>query len=339
MHDVAVTAGVSLSTVSRVVNGDARVRALLAAKVVQAIDELGYRRDLTASSLRRADRASTLIGLVVDDLGNPFFASMQRAIEDVSREHGVLALAGSSAGEPSRERELVEAFAARRIDGLIIAPVSADQTYLARELADGLALVYVDRAPVGIDADAVLVDNVGGACRGVEHLLAAGHRRVAYLGDRQHLAPLRDRLVGYRLALAGAGLPIDPALIRQDVSRSPLAAAEVEVMLALPDPPTAFFAAENTITIGVVQALKRLGRQHEVGLVGFDDLDLADAVVPGLTVIAQEPAVLGRTAAELLFQRLSGDGEAARRVIEPTRLVARGSGEIRARPARMAGTG
>jgi LacI family transcriptional regulator len=331
MRDVALSAGVSLSTVSRVVNRDTTVRTALAARVRDAIDELGYRRDLTASSLRRADRVSTLIGLVFDDVGNPFFSSLQRAIEEVARRRGVLAIAGSSDDEPERERELVEAFAARHVDGMIIAPLGDEHAYLERERRAGVALVFVDRPASGVDADAVLVDNAGGAKHGVEHLLAGGHRRIGYLGDRQHIASSRERLRGYRSGLATAGVPFDPALVRLDVRGPSLAAAEVNALLSLPNPPTALFTAQNLITVGAVQALKRLGLQREIALVGFDDVELADAVDPGLTVIAQDPVALGHAAAQLLFARIDGDDGPARRVIEPTRLIVRGSGEIRAR--------
>jgi LacI family transcriptional regulator len=331
MQDVAVGAGVSLSTVSRVVNRDRTVQAALASRVRDVIDELGYRRDLTASSLRRADRVSTLIGLVFDDVANPFFSSLHRGVEEVARKRGVLTLAGSSDDEPDRERELTEAFAARRVDGMIIAPVGDDHTYLERERSSGVALVFVDRPPSGLDADAVIVDNAGAVQNGVEHLLSGGHRRVGYLGDRQHIGSSRERMRGYRTALGAAGLPFDSALVRLDVRGPSLAAAEVQALLSLPDPPTALFTAQNLITIGAVHALKRLGLEHAIALVGLDDVELADAVDPGLTVVAQDPAALGRAAADLLFARIDGDEAPTRRVVEPTRLIVRGSGEIRAR--------
>jgi LacI family transcriptional regulator len=329
MHHVARAAGVSLSTVSRVVNGDPTVGAVLAGRVQAVIDELGYRRDETASSLRRADRASTLIGLVVDDLGNPFFSSLHRGVEEVARKRGVLTLAGSSDDEVARERELAHAFAARRVDGMILAPVGVDHAYLERDRRAGMPLVFVDRPALCIDADAVIVDNAGGAQRGVAHLISAGHRRVGYLGDRQHLASSRERLRGYRLALEAAGIEYESTIVRLDVRGGPVAAAEVQALLSGDAPPTALFTAQNLITIGAVLALKRLGRSQQVALVGFDDIDLSDAVDPGLTVVAQNPIALGRTAAELLFARIDGDRSPPRLVTEPTQLLVRGSGEVR----------
>jgi LacI family transcriptional regulator len=328
MKDVAGVAGVSLATVSRVVNGSDDVRIDLAARVHDAIAVLGYRRDLTASTLRRADRVSASIGLVFEDVSNPFFSAVHRGVEEVARECGVLTFAGSSDEDPDRERELAEAFGARGVDGLVIVPCSADQSYLHRDRQAGVALVFVDRPPRFIDADAVLSDNVGGARTGVEHLLAAGHRRIAFLGDRPEIFTAQMRNRGYREALAAAGVAADPALERAGLADGAAAAAAARDLLDLPDPPTALFTGQNLITIGAIRTLRDLGLQHKVGLVGFDDVVLGDMLEPGITVIAQDPYALGRRAAELLFFRLGGfDGE-SREVVLPTRLVARGSGEL-----------
>jgi LacI family transcriptional regulator len=162
MREVAAVAGVSLSTVSRVVNGGAGVRPDLVERVRDAVALLGYRHNLTASSLRRADRLSATIGVIFEDVSNPFFGSVHRGVEDVARERGVLTLVGSSDEEPERERELADAFMARGVDGLIVASAVSDNAYLLRERAAGLALAFVDRPPRLIDADAVVSDNAGG---------------------------------------------------------------------------------------------------------------------------------------------------------------------------------
>jgi LacI family transcriptional regulator len=329
MRDVAGRAHVSLSTVSRVVNGDPAVAPALAQRVRATIAELDYRRDLTASSLRRADRATTSIGLVFDDLANPFFAAVQRGVEEVARMRGVLALAGSTDDQVQRERELVEAFLARRVDGIVVAPVSSDQSHLAREASTGAPVVFVDRPPEGLDADVVTIDNVAAARSGVEHLIASGHRRIAFIGSRRHISSSRDRLLGYRTALELANVPFDESLVRLDVHGATVAAAEVDALLDRDEPPTALFTAQNQITTGAVLALRRRNASRRIAVVGFDDLELASALDPPLTVVSQDPLALGRTAAELLFARIDGDDGPTRRVIEPTHLIARGSGEIR----------
>jgi LacI family transcriptional regulator len=328
MREVAAVAGVSLSTVSRALNADPKVDPKLAERVHSAVAMLGYRRDVTATTLRRADRLSASIGLVFDDVANPFHATLHRGIEDVARARGVLAFAGSSDEDGARERDLVQAFLSRRVDGLVIVPAGSDHSYLLRDREAGVGLVFVDRPPAFIDADVVLSDHAGGARVATEHLLAAGHRRIGYLGDRQRIASAAERLRGHREALADRGVAFDPALVRLELEDSAMAREATLGLLDGENPPTAVFTAQNLITIGAVEALRARGAQHRVALVGFDDITLADAVDPGLTVVAQDPWDIGRAAAELLFARLDGDTGPTRRVELPTTLIARGSGEI-----------
>jgi LacI family transcriptional regulator len=328
MREVAAVAGVSLSTVSRVVNGGAGVREDLVERVRAAVDMLGYRHNLTASTLRRADRQSATIGLIFEDVSNPFFGSVHRGVEDVARERGVLTLAGSSDEEADRERELADAFMARGVDGLIVASAVHDNAYLLRERAAGLALAFVDRPPRFIDADAVVSDNAGGARVAVEHLIAAGHRRIGFLGDRPDLFTAAERLRGYREALTEHGGDHDDALVRHPAFRAVDVDATVRELLGGPNPPTALFTAQNLITLAALGTLHELGLRHTVALVGFDDIPLADLLEPGVTVVAQDPYALGRHAADLLFSRLDGHRGASRREVLPATLIVRGSGEI-----------
>lgn len=327
MKEVAAVAGVSLATVSRVVNGGERVRSDLAERVQRAVDLLGYRHNVTASSLRRADGLSASLGLIFEDVSNPFFSAVHRGVEEVARERGVLTFAGSSDQIPQRERELAEAFGARGVDGLIIVPASTDHSYLLRDRAAGVALVFVDRPAQFVDADAVLTDNAGGAARAVAHLVAAGHERIAFLGDRPTIYTAAERLRGYREALARHGLTEEAALVRTVPVPADAYAATRELVLGS-DPPTALFTSQNLITIAAVRALHDIGQAGSVALVGFDDVVLADVVRPGLTVVAQDPTALGRRAAELVFSRLDGYDGPSRRVVLETTLVARGSGEL-----------
>jgi LacI family transcriptional regulator len=328
MREVATLAGVSLATVSRVINGEGTVRPDLAAKVRDAVALLGYRRDLTATNLRRADRQSASIGLVFDDVSNPFHAAVLRGVEMVARARGVLPLVGSTDEDGARERELAEALLSRRVDGLIVVPSGPDHSYLQPEADAGVGLVFADRPPKFIDADCVLSDNAGGAAAGTARLLANGHRRIGFLGDLETIFTARERLRGYREALAANGVPFDPALVRMNLHDSVAASEAAAGLLDGDDPPTALFSAQNLITVGVVYRLRRLGRHREVALVGFDDLTLADALEPGLTVIAQDAHRLGRAAAERLFTRIDGDRGPTRRVVVPTTLIERGSGEL-----------
>jgi LacI family transcriptional regulator len=320
MRDVARSAGVSLKTVSRVVNGETTVAPDLAARVRAAVESLHYRPHIGASMLRRNDRRTRTIGLLLEDTASPFSAAVHRAVEDEAHRHGVQVLTGSLDEDPARERELARAFAERQADGMIIAPAGADQSYL-RSLSE-LPVVFIDRDPCGFAADSVLATNAAGAASAIRHLLTRGHRRIAYLGD---VSIARSRFQGYLAALAAAGL----APVRaHDLHDETAAGRAVSAVLVGPDPPTALFTSQNLITIGAIRALHRLGRQWEVALVGFGDLPLADLLEPGITVVAQDPVAMGRAAARALFERIDGFTGPPRRYEVPTTLIARGSGEL-----------
>jgi LacI family transcriptional regulator len=329
MRDVAALARVSVTTVSRVINGEPGVSPPLALRVGAAIEQLNYRHNLTASSLRRADGRGGTIGVVLEYIADPFDALMHRAIEEYALTRGVLVLAGSLLEDEARERELIAALAARRVDGLVIMPAGHDQSYLLNERRSGTPMVFVDRPPSFFDADDVLTDNLDGARRGVGHLLAHGHRRVGYLGDLQRITTAALRLQGYRDELAVQGIGADDRLVRTDVRGSEQAEAVTLEILSNKPAPTALFAGQGPLTTGAYRGLRRLGLHHKVALVGFDDIPLADLLEPGITVMAQDPAAMGRAAAELLFRRMDGDRSPSVHQVIPTRLVTRGSGEIR----------
>jgi len=327
MRDVAALAGVSLKTVSRVVNQEPGVSPELASRVLDAVGLLGYRHNLTASSLRRADQKTATIGLLLEDISNPFSSGLHRAIEDVASARGTLVLASSSDEDPDRQRDLLHALVSRRVDGLIAVPASGNQSSLLSERRLGRPMVLVDRpAP---EADSVTVDNRAGATRALRHLVAGGHRRVAFLGDLRSLWTATERHAGYVEGLAAEGITLDPHLVVMDVRGVDTVERAVAGLLAAPEPPTALLTGQNLITIGAIHALQRLGLQHRVALVSFDDFPLADLLVPRVSVVAQDPTAIGRAAAELLFARLDGDRRPPRHVVVPTRLIARGSGEIR----------
>ena len=234
MNDVARTAGVSLKTVSRVVNGETTVAPDLAARVRAAVESLNYRPHIGASMLRRHDRRTRTIGVLLEDVGNPFSAALHRAIEDEARLRGVQVLIGSVDENAQRERELAAAFAQRHADGLIIAPTGDDQSHLA-SFSD-TPVVYVDRPGRGFAGDAVLSTNVSGSRDAVRHLVTAGHRRIAYLGDDAGIATARERHRGYLAALGAAGL--EPHIVRR-LRHPSLAESATLGVFDRPEPPTA----------------------------------------------------------------------------------------------------
>jgi LacI family transcriptional regulator len=329
MRDVAALAKVSIKTVSRVVNDEPGVSPSLVRRVLAATERLDYRHNLTASSLRRSDGRSATIGVVLEDVGNPFSSTLHRSIEDVAGERGVLVLAGSSDEDAARERELVSAFASRRVDGLIIVPAGHDHSYLLSERRAGTAIVFVDRPPAFLDADTVLTDNEAGARRGVRHLISHGHRRIGYLGDLQTIATAAMRYQGYLEELAANSIDVDDKIVQ--LGRHGIESAETATieLFSSRRPPTALFTGQNLITIGAFRGLRKLDLLDRVALVGFDDFLLADLLKPAITVIAQDPVAIGRAAAELLFRRLDGDHSPSAHHVVPTRLIARGSGEVK----------
>lgn len=328
MRDVAARAQVSFKTVSRVVNDEPGVSPELARRVRRAIEELDFRPNAGARFLRRSARRTAAIALLLEDVGNPYSAAVQRAVEDVAVPRGVMVFSASLDEDPARERALAKEFGARHADGLILAPAGDDQSYLAGELRAGTAIVCIDRPARNLPVDSVLTTNAVGAAEGVRHLAAAGHRRIAFLGDRRTIVTARERFTGYREALAAVGLPLDPALVAHDLHSPVLADGAVTALLDRPDPPTAVFAAQNLVTVGVVRALRRLGLENAVAVVGFDDFLLADLLSPGITVVAQDPVAIGRIAADRLFARIGGDERPPETRLVPTSLVRRGSGEI-----------
>ncbi|MEU7034567.1 LacI family DNA-binding transcriptional regulator [Streptomyces sp. NPDC046237] len=322
MKDVAALAGVGLKTVSRVVNGEPGVTPDTEHRVQEAIDSLGFRRNDSARVLRKGRTAS--VGLVLEDLADPFYGPLSRAVEEVARAHGALLINGSSAEDPEREQELALALCARRVDGLIVIPAGTDHRYLEPEIKAGVATVFVDRPAGRIDADVVLSDSFGGSRDGVAHLIAHGHRRIGFIGDQPRIHTATERLRGYRTAMEDAGLDVDPAWVSLGPTAPDRVREAVTAMVSGPEPVTALFAGNNRVTVTAVRTLA--GRPDPVALVGFDDIELADLL--GITVIAQDAAALGRTAAERLFRRLDGFDDEPAHVVLDTRLIPRGSGEI-----------
>jgi LacI family transcriptional regulator len=323
MKDVASRAGVALKTVSRVVNDEPGVTPETATRVRNAINELGFRRNDSARLLRKGQTAS--IGLIMEDIGDPFYSALSRAVEDVAHWNGSLLFAGSSDEDPQREQELALALCARRVDGLIVIPASGDHRYLLPEIAAGVASVFVDRPAGLIDADAVLADNVGGTRAGVAHLIRHGHRRIGFIGDAPHIYTAAQRQQGYRDAMTEAGLPVEPSWVSMAKPTQDSVRDALTGMLTGPAPVTALFCGNNRVTVLALRATA--GRRMAV--VGFDDFELADLVSPGVTVVAQNPAEMGRRAAELLFGRLTGTRGPAQYIELGTKLIVRGSGEIR----------
>jgi LacI family transcriptional regulator len=328
MRDVARVAGVSAKTVSRVFNDDPHVTEETRERVRWAMQKLNYVPNLLARSFRAG--ADAAVGLAVPDIADPFFAEMTSSIEVdlVGRGMAVVVTSLGHGGRGAdRERSALEALLRRQISGLIVACVSADQSYLA-PWQERTSMVFVDRAPKGLSGVYVIEDDLGGARAAVTHLASHGHRRVAFLGVSTPVTTTRRRLKGYRSALAENGLPDSPDLICMPAESAEEAAAELVKRLEAPDPPTAVFSSNIPCTMALVLALQRAERT-DIAVVGFGDFPMAAALAPAVTVVDQDPAGLGRIAVERLLQRIEDpQAEPRRRTVLPVHLIPRGSGEL-----------
>lgn len=332
MKHVAALAGVGIKTVSRVMNNEPGVSEATQQKVLEATRQLNYQLDMAAGSLRRTGRRTLSLGLLLPSVANPFSAEIHRAIEDAARVRGIAVFASSLDDEPERERPLVSAFLRRRVDGLILTTAAKSQAYLLPEMAQNLPLVFIDREPVGIEADTVMTDNAEGAAGAARHLIAHGHRRLAYLGDRPDIQTARLRRHGFMTELGHAGIPTAGMPVLEGLHNVESAYRSAMELLSSDEPPTAIFSSQNLVTLGVIRALRDLGASRRVALVGFDDYSLFDLLDPGVTVVAQHPERLGSLAAERILARIDGDHSAVETYIVPSELIPRGSGELQPQP-------
>jgi LacI family transcriptional regulator len=321
--DVARLAGVSLKTASRALNGEPHVAEHTATRVHKAAGQLGFRPNTIARELRQGAR-SRAVGLIIGDVGNPFYARVARGVERRLRAGGLQLLMASSDEDPDTERRLTADMLDRRVCGLLMTTCLTDHAHLEVERRLGIPLAFLDRPPAGIVADTIAIDNDGGARLAARHLLAQGHRRIGVIGDLSRLTTHRERLAGFGAEMRAAGIADWERWVRTDSHDSDAAGrATRELLGGADEAPTALFTTNNRITVGALRALR--GVPEPPALVGFDDFELADLL--GVTVITHEPEHLGELAAECITARLDGDGGATRETRLPARLLTRGSGE------------
>jgi LacI family transcriptional regulator len=312
IRDVAQAAGVSLSSVSRALNGGKNVSARVVRDVTAAANRLGYQPDYLARGLRT--RSSGMVGCLVSDVSNPLNAGIVRAAEARLRDAGYLLVVASTANDPGRERAAADAFRARRMDGMLVAPGSDANSKAWRDLAiAGTPVVIVDRdAPEDEDGmrwPAVQVDHRGGARAATRYLIALGHRRIALLTADDRMRPSRERIAGFRETFAEEG--IDPTGAQVCIQESSMDFAHGDALALLRDRerPTALIALGTRILAGTLRAARDLGLSvpGELSVLSVGDTDLAAVHTPAVTALRWNLADVGRAAAELLLQRLRGE--------------------------------
>jgi LacI family transcriptional regulator len=326
IRDVAALAGVGTKTVSRVINDEANVSPQTRQRVERAVLALNFKPNQGAGALRRGDRKTLTLGLLLDAVDNPFSAAIYRAVETVAFGRDTAVLAASSDNDSRRERAMVDAFTRRRVDGLILSTITEDQGYLHVEREQGTPLVFVDRPPTGLLADAVITNNYEAAIEATRHLINHGHRQIAFLGNEPATSQTRGRQHGFVDAMTAAGLAgtaREVAGLRTEQDSY----TAVRGLVQLDNPPSALFTSHYLITLGAVRALHELQQERKIALIGFDDIVLADLIRPAITVMAPDPTGLGTIAAQRTFARLDGDTSPVQTIVVPAKLIARGSGE------------
>jgi len=327
VKDVAAAASVSVGTVSNVLNQPAKVAPATVERVMNAISELGYVRNDAARQLRAG--RSRCIGLVVLDVGNPFFAEVARGAEARAAEAGMTVLLGSSDERLDRESTYLDLFQEQRVNGVLVTPATEDLAPLARLRDAGVPVVLVDRETIGGEYLSVAVDDIQGGQLAVSHLLELGRRRIAFIGGPLATRQVADRLEGARRAVAAvAGATLEVIETRALTVLQGRAAGEALVGRGAADRPDAVFAANDLLAVGLLQGLSLLADLRvpdDIALIGYDDIDFASATVVPLSSIRQPASLIGYTAVDVLLAEIGGGDGHERNVRFQPELVVRAS--------------
>ncbi|TDC21611.1 LacI family transcriptional regulator [Micromonospora sp. 15K316] len=324
IYDVARQAQVSPATVSRVLNGRTTVDPAMAARVHQAMRDLDYRPNAVARNLRLSQ--TSLWAVIISDIGNPFFTSMVRGVEDVAQSAGYSVVLCNSDEDPEKESRYIAAALAERMAGVIIS-TSGRSTAINRLVEARIPVVAIDRQLRGVTIDTVLVDNVQGAEMATTHLLDNGYRRVACITGPRRISTAAQRLRGYQRALRAGGHEVNDSLVRYADFREEGGYQAMASLLDSDNPPDSVFATNNLMTVGAVECLVDRGIRVPAafGVVGFDDIPWAHLVKPSLSTVSQPTYDLGRAAAVLLTERIANPARSPSTVTLSTGLQVRES--------------
>ncbi|WFU08372.1 LacI family DNA-binding transcriptional regulator [Rhizobium sp. CB3090] len=324
--DIAHAAGVSKSTVSLVLQGSSLVNETTRAKVNAVIRELGYVYNRGAANLRQAK--SKIVGIVVNDLTNSFFAELAVGVDMVVQSAGYVQFLSNTGESIDRQREVVASMREHGISGLIVSPARGTEAADFKSLTNaGIPVVIVVRNIPGAKVSSLVSDNFAGASAAVEHLAGLGHRRIAFMGGFANTAVFAERLGGYREALAKAGMAFDDDLV---VATAPSRAGGVEAVgraMLLAHKPTAAVCFNDAVAFGVCDGLRarRMEPGVDFAVVGFDDVIEAESAVPALTTVSVDPQGMGRRAAQLLLKQINSGKVEAEAIVSAVRLVVRQS--------------
>jgi len=325
MRDVAERAGVSVTTVSHVINETRPVSDELRQRVLAAIDELGYQPNVLARSLRRGETHT--IGMIVPDSANPFFAELARGIEDTSFAHGYNLILCNSDGDLDKELIYADVLTEKQVDGILFVAAGVSTDHIRALQERRIPVVIVDREIPDVSVDQVLTDNARGGWLATCHLLELGHRCIGCITGPSDVTPSAERVTGYRQALSEGGIPVDEVLIVKGDFQYGSGYRAARQILARDDPPTAIFTCNDLMAVGAISAAVEMGRQVPVNLsvVGFDDVRLASFANPPLTTIVQPKYEMGVLATTMLLERMRNHDIPPRRRLLDTSLLIRQS--------------
>lgn len=325
IKDVAQRAGVSNATVSRVLTNKPHVREEVRQRVLTAINELGYQPSRVARSLRI--QRSHIIGLIISDIQNPFFTNLVRAVEDVAYQHQYGLILCNSDEDEEKEKLYIDLMRAEMVAGVLITPTRETNSPCKKLIEANIPVIAVDRRILDLEVDTVVADNVGAAFELVSHLIADGHQRIGGIFATSDITTGRERREGYSQALQSHGLPLDPQLVRMGLPTEDTGYRFASELLDLPNRPTALFTGNNLLTTGAIRVINERGLHipAEIALGAFDEMSWMSLIKPSLTVMAQPTYELGRTAANLLLQRIKDRSRPQQEVVLKSQFFIRQS--------------
>lgn len=327
MREIAVRAGVSVGTVSHVINGTAGVREPLRQRVLAAIGKLGYQPSQLARALRRNQTA--MLGMIIPDVTNPFFPSVVRGVEDIAYRRSLRLVLCNTDNDPRKEKLYLNELSSYRPAGLLVIPAAGSEIAAQLKRLSNIdpLVVCIDRRPAQWEGDSVVVANASGACAAARYLLKLGHKHIAVISGPLHLTNAVERLNGFKHGLREAGVTLLPEYIQEARFDRRSGHQSALRLLGMLPRPTAIFACNDLMALGVLVALRELGLHcpEDLSIVGFDSLDVVEFTEPALTSVYQPGYQLGATAAQLLLDRIDGLDQAPRSIVLQTELRIRNS--------------
>lgn len=326
---IAKAAGVSTATVSRVLNGSDKVREDTAKRVMKVVEELDYRLDHVARRMKVKASDSLVIGLIITDIGNPFFSNVAKGVEDITFNNKYVLMICNTNESPEKEKFFLNSLLSEKVSGVIIVPTigNGNDSFIRKLVSNGFPMVTVDRRIKDLNVDSVSINNEAGGFQATQRLIRNGHRRIGIICGIRGLSNTEERLDGYRKALEEARIPLSEELITYGNYVESGGRTAMSRLLALENPPTAVFSTNNLMTLGCIKELykRKISIPDEIALIGFDDSTWAEALIPPLTTVKQPGYELGVNAAELLIKRLNKRDASKMNIVLNTELVVRES--------------